>query len=275
MNEKKDIYVRWLPVILITIFVSIILVYFITKLSTYQSVYYYIFFIILTSAVSIGILFLLKKHLRPQKKRFIGIIILFIVSTSFCSYLAYSNMASTPYLFNMKESDAQNLIEKAGLTAEISYITVSDPKKTNIVLNQSFSNGILVPKGSKINITVGILESISIIEPSNGKLVGQNITINGTVKNLQNGDKVYVLVRPQPRDGDGPFEWYIQHIPVIVQADGKWKCNTFFGANGDNGREFEIVAIITNETLPSSRYGYGFELPNYTITSNSVYVTRT
>jgi hypothetical protein len=182
-------------------------------------------------------------------------------------------LVKNPNVLNLNQVDAQNLLKNEGLVPEISYVT-TDQSKVNQVLSQYPTSDILLPKGSGVILYVGVTESININQPSNGTYVKQNLTVSGTAKNLQNGENVYVLVKPQPRDGDGPFEWYIQYTPIIVDSNGNWKCNAFFGTNGSSHRSFEIVAIISKENLQGNKYGYGFKLPPYTIKSDSVYVTR-
>jgi hypothetical protein len=56
-------------------------------------------------------------------------------------------------------------------------------------------------------------------------------------------------LRPIGNGGDVPFEWYIQHTPMIVQSNGTWHYNAFFGNAGDIGCKFEIIAIVTSANL--------------------------
>lgn len=196
--------------------------------------------------------------------------------------IAYSlnsiDYALTPNLLNLNQNDAKNLVEKEGLIAEVTYIPVNDSSLNKKVLSQEPIPGVFVQKNSKIKMVVGSIGIVAITSPKvNGSEVGNITTISGLVQNLKNGEKVYVLVQPQPVSGDGPYVWYIQPTPsqptpLTIKPDGTWKCNVYLGKTGDINRQFKIVAIITDKNLTSS--DNQFELPDNQAVSDPIYVTR-
>ncbi|ADZ10532.1 PASTA domain containing protein [Methanobacterium lacus] len=278
MSDEKEL-TKFLGSSVLIILISLLISYIIPQSLTNQSAIYWLICIIIICLVMVTFLLLFKWYFNTSMKAFILILSIFIVFTIAFSYYFYSNdFATTPNLISKSSGDAENLLNKTGLTYNVTYKIVNNSSYVNTVLSQNPKDNVLVHKNSMINIVVGQLESIIFInQPQNHDYVEQNITVSGKVKNLQNGDKVYLLVQPQPISGDGPYEWYIQPTPthpisVDVQTDGTWKCNAYLGSQGDIGRQFKIVAIVTN--LDYSNNKVGFDLPNYKSISNIIYVTR-
>ena len=201
---------------------------------------------------------------------------IFIFFTLSFSYYYSSELVTTPSVTNCTLDQAKDLLEKNNLTAEVSYEIINS-SQSNIVISQDPPTNTLLVKNSKVKIVIGISDTVvEIIDPSNNNFVSQNSTVNGTVKKLHPGDRVYLIIQPQPFANDGPYRWYIQPTPnqpidIPIRNDGSWITNAYFGSRGDEGRKFLIVAIVTNQELTQP---LGFNLPDYKSISNEVFVTR-
>jgi len=276
-NETLTNY-HWFFSILIIMSLSVIIAWIIPGSFFNLTLTNYITWILVSAVFSIVIILIIAKIFKLPIRFPIALILIFVISTTFlyCYTDDYvyisSDFVLTPDLVDKNQSDAQNILIQHNLTPKITYQTVSDNSKVNIVLSQNPPSGLSVPKNTTINLVVGILEYVKIDSPQNGSLVDQNMTVVGTVKNLQTNETVYLLVQPQPRGGDGPYEWYVQPAPFKFEDNGTWRCKAYFGQTGDEGRTFKIVAITTFDRFGEMKYG--FNLPEYRSISELIYVTR-
>ena len=272
MKEQKLNYNQWFLGVFTTLFISLFISYFVPKLSTPQPIVTSIVYISIVSAIILAIMYLIKRNYKLPKKFLIVIVTIFLISTSVASGIFYSaNFITTPNVVNMSQENATALLKEVKLDYEVKYENVNDSTKGNIVISQNPKNGILVSNNSKITLIVGLFETIKINEPLKTNSVGDHITLNGITSKLQPNDKIYVLVQPQPRGGDGPYEWYIQP-PAIILSNGSWVTKAYFGEKGDEGRTFKIVAIISSDSYSESKFG--FKLPSYKAISDPLYITR-
>lgn len=277
MNGKDLDNNRRLLGVSIVIFLSIIITYFIPKFSVYQPTLYSLIYIILTSLVLIIVLYIIKGYMKLGKDSFYKLMGLFVISIIFFTGIFMSTIfINTPDLSNKNLSEISQ--SNSGFVTEVTYQNDNNTNRSNIILSQDPQPGLLIPKNSSIKLVVSRSEYITINYPSSGENVGKNITVKGKVYNFDNKTQsVYLFVQPQPRGGDGPYIWYLQPIPtkiisVEVNPNGNWKCNAYFGNAGDEGRQFKIVAIVTNGNLTNSYVGY--RLPDNLVTSDPIYVNR-
>lgn len=274
---KKDSLFKF-ALIGLLILISAIITFVMPQFFLYFPISYSLVSILIISVVIILLVLFLKNRFQLSEDFLVQLVTMFFIFTLLLSYYSYSTgFNTTPNLKNENLGVAQNILEKNGFKTKISYVTANDSSGENKVLKQVPQKYMLIPKNSTVTIFVGKLESrITINQPKSGVLVPQNLTVSGTVKDLKLGEKVYLLIQPQPRSGDGPYEWYVQPTPtkptpVKVQSDGTWKCNAYFGKLGDQNRQFKLVAIITAGTITKSQIG--FDLPTYKSIA-TVYVTR-
>jgi hypothetical protein len=276
MNGNKSLKYILSISILISFLVSIVISY-TPNLFTYQPVFYSYLTIFVGSSIFIFLLIVFIRRFDVPVEFLVLLLSFYIFITIGFSYNSYSSdLVTVPSVINSTSDNAKILLENDSLIAEVSYQTINS-SNPNMVISQDPTNGTLLVKKSKVKIVIGLPESVvSIIDPGNNNYVPQNTTVNGSVQKLQPGDRVYLLIQPQPLSSDGPYRWYIQPTPnqpinVTVKEDGSWESNAYFGSPGDEGRRFLIVAIVTDQKLTET---LGFNLPPYKSISNSVYVTR-
>lgn len=269
-----------LSILVISIIINVVYYF---SLNYQPPEYYYL------SIIIIYVLFLvvlsLGDRFKSQKDKTIKLLIVFIVFMVVPSYCLYLTQFSTvPDVKDKNSIEAQDILKDNGFIPKVSHVITNNSSGANKVLNQTPSSGLLLTKNNVVTIFVGELESkkVTIYQPKNGDFVQHKITVSGIVENLTNNQKLYVLVQPQPLNGDGPYEWYIQPEPnnpdpdpVEVESDGTWQCDAYIGKNDsatvDIMREFRIVAIVTTEHLTNS--SVSFNLPMYN-SIDSIIVTR-
>lgn len=96
--------------------------------------------------------------------------------------------------------------------------------------------------------------TVKITSPVNGATVPKISTVKGTVSTLNSGENLYVLIK------SGNFSWWVQEKPV-VSSDGTWECNVQYGEDADSGKEYNVCAIVTTETL-NTKKEFGGTLPS-------------
>jgi len=116
---------------------------------------------------------------------------------------------------------------------------------------------------------------VTITKPVDGEHVNMRYLVQGTVDDPHS--KVHVIVHPL-----SVSSMWVQP-PPLVNTDGRWKTNVYFGThNQGTDEKYEVVALATNEnflvnllTGNSLREGQILKgLPRITNRSNIVTVTR-
>ena len=87
---------------------------------------------------------------------------------------------------------------------------------------------------------------VEITSPSDGDTVSMVEDLEGTSKDIPEGDELWIMVYP-----DGVNRYYPQDkrdLPIIPMANGDWTAKAIIGCETDHGREFKLFAVLANET---------------------------
>src|SRR5947207_2108970 len=86
--------------------------------------------------------------------------------------------------------------------------------------------------------------TISIIFPANDVKVGPDGDVKGNAKGLPRGTHLWVMAHRR-----GLALWWPQAGgEVVVTDDGEWVAFVTYGENRDEGRQFEAVAVVVDES---------------------------
>lgn len=105
---------------------------------------------------------------------------------------------------------------------------------------------------------------LKITDPTNNQFVSQFYTVRGNYT-PKSGEIIEVLIRPEG------YTWWVQENPTIT-SNSTWEARVQVGEQGDRGKSFRILAIVTTEDLPTGEYG--LEPPQDYRIKDEVIVTR-
>ena len=86
---------------------------------------------------------------------------------------------------------------------------------------------------------------VTITFPLNNANVGRNCTVQGTSNDVPDGQVIWVYVY-QPYRPNGEQYNPMQKTPITHQ-NGDWSAFATFGAPDEDGKEFQIIAILANQ----------------------------
>ncbi|MDP4117241.1 MAG: hypothetical protein Q8903_13980 [Bacteroidota bacterium] len=64
--------------------------------------------------------------------------------------------------------------------------------------------------------------------------------MNGTAKNIPEGDEIWIFVHP-----DGLNKYYPQRSSAVIQS-GKWSLSVVIGSENDDDKKFDIIAVLAD-----------------------------
>jgi hypothetical protein len=122
-----------------------------------------------------------------------------------------------------------------------------------ILCSVVFTSGCAVYSNETKNTYTGL----EITDPANNSIVSQVCAVQGYLQPLAQGEKFYILVKPDH------YTWWVQKEPTIF-PDGKWAVYALVGEKWDSNLNFTVAAITTNQTLkPGTEFGPN--LPAYNL----------
>jgi hypothetical protein len=87
----------------------------------------------------------------------------------------------------------------------------------------------------------GPTTDVSITYPINQGRVDQTETVRGTIRELPDGQAVWVIVFAQDVG-----RYYPQNRPADIEAGNKWSSISYLGIAGDTGKRFDVLVVLAN-----------------------------
>ncbi|MBN1979568.1 MAG: hypothetical protein JW918_19400 [Anaerolineae bacterium] len=92
---------------------------------------------------------------------------------------------------------------------------------------------------------------VEISYPRNQAQVEQTEVVRGTSRAIPDGDVIWVVVLSQEAG-----RYYPQNYAAEVEAKGNWSSITYVGVEGDEGRKFDILAIVADKAAQDAFSAY-------------------
>jgi hypothetical protein len=86
---------------------------------------------------------------------------------------------------------------------------------------------------------------VKIISPGNGTIVTKNIELKGMVKANPAGQALWIFVSPLYVNRYYPQDK--RDFPIAMKANQFWSTKAVIGSDTDNGLQFSIFAVVTDE----------------------------
>jgi len=100
-------------------------------------------------------------------------------------------------------------------------------------------------------VVVSAQTTVKVTFPTNNGQAGPTQTVIGNAASIPSGQNLWIVLYI-PSVG----RYYPQAPPVTVKSDGSWSARPSIGTGSDNGKTFEIMAVVTGANANSEFNNY-------------------